>query len=146
MTSHGLYRFNWDGPAESNPTLSHGIKVVDLSAEHRSLVAAQDPERTARTLAKLDTLRLTLMRLTSGSKVKQHHTDHELCLHTVAGHISIHTPQERFELPQGHVAILQRGLLHEIEAQEESAILVTVGMWHREEEKPSESDNPPAED
>jgi quercetin dioxygenase-like cupin family protein len=146
MTSHGLYRFNWDAPSETSPNLSNGVKVVDLAAEGRRLIAAQDPERTARTLVKLDTLRLTLMSLKSGAKVKQHHTDHELCIHTVTGHVSIRTPQDSFELPPGHVAILERGVMHDIEAHEESAILVTVGMWHSESESPGEADSPPAED
>lgn len=126
--------------------LSHGVKVLDLAAETASITSARDPERTARTLARLDTLRLTLMSLKAGSKVMQHHTDHELCLHVVAGRISIHAPQQRFELPQGHLAVLERGLVHDIEASEDSAILVTVGMWHREAERPRESDTPPAED
>jgi len=146
MTSHGLYRFNWDGPSETSATLSHGIKVVDLAAEGRGIVSAHDPERTARTLIRLDTLRLTLMSLKSGSKVKPHHTDHELCIHTITGHISIHTPQDSLQLPQGHLAVLERGLVHDIEAHEESTILVTVGMSHQEAESPSASDNPPAED
>jgi quercetin dioxygenase-like cupin family protein len=146
MTSHGTYRFNWAGPDAASPIVSHGIKVLDLAAETSSIASAQDPERTARTLARLDTLRLTLMRLKSGAKVKQHHTDHELSIHTVTGRLLIHTPLERFELSPGHVAVLERGLVHDIEALEESAILLTIALSHHEEAKPPESDNPPAED
>ena len=146
MTSHGTYRFNWAAPDAANPIVSHGIKVVDLAAETSSIASAHDPERTARTLARLDTLRLTLMRMKSGEKVKQHHTDNELSIHTVSGRVAIHTPLERFELPPGHVAVLKRGLVHDIEALEESAILLTIGLSRHDEPRPPESDNPPAED
>ena len=146
MTSHGTYRFNWDHTAAANPVVLHGIKLLDLEAESESIAAAHDPVRSARTLARLDTLRLTLMKLKSGAKVKQHHTDHELSIHTVSGHVSIQTPHGRFELPQGRIAVLGRGLVHDIEAQEESAILVTVCMSGRDDPRRAEPDNPPAED
>lgn len=146
MTSPSTHHFGAGDADAASPIGPYGLTVLDLAAESRSIASAQDPTRTARTLARLDTLRLTLMMLKSGAKVKQHHTDHELCVHTVSGHVSIHTPRERFDLPQGHVAVLQRGLVHDIEAHEESAILVTVGMWHREDPRPRQSDNPPAED
>ena len=149
MTSPGTYRFNSPGRESASPAVSHGIKVVDLAAETGSIESAHDPERTARTLARLDTLRLTLMRLKSGSIVKRHHTDHELSIHTIFGRIAIQTPEGRFELPQGHVAILDRGVIHDIQAKEESAILVTVGASHHHDDRPKESLSelvPPAED
>ncbi|HEX2876991.1 MAG TPA: AraC family ligand binding domain-containing protein [Polyangiaceae bacterium] len=145
MTSPGAYRV--DSPAfdATGVVQSEGIQVVDLADETARIVSAA-PERTARTLARLDTLRLTLMRLKGGARVKQHHTDHELSIQTVSGRVSLHTPHEHFDLPQGHVAVLERGVLHEIQADEESAILLTVCMSRNFAPKPQESDNPPAED
>jgi quercetin dioxygenase-like cupin family protein len=124
---------------------SEGVQVVDLADETARIVSA-GPERTARTLARLDTLRLTLMRLKGGARVKQHHTDHELSIQTVSGRVSLDTPHNHFDLPQGHIAVLERGVLHEIQADEESAILLTVCMSRNFARKPQESDNPPAED
>lgn len=145
MTFSGAYRSDSPSFDAAGPVESQGIQVLDLTDETARIVFAA-PERTARTLARLDTLRLTLMRLEAGSKVKQHHTDHELSIHTISGRISIHTPHERFDLPQGHVAVLERGLLHELQAEEESAVLLTVCMSRHLAPKPLESDNPPAED
>jgi hypothetical protein len=43
------------------------------------------------------------------------------------------------------VAVLERGLIHDLEASMDSAVLVTVSMGHRDQ-KPADSENPPAED
>jgi quercetin dioxygenase-like cupin family protein len=108
--------------------VSRGIEVLDLAAETRGIDSARDPERSARTLSRLETLRLTLISLQAGTKLNQHHTSHELSIQTISGHVSIQTPHERVNLPQGSVAVLERGLMHDVEANEASAILVTVSI------------------
>lgn len=125
MASPGTYSVNkFVGVATS--AAPNRVKVLDLAAEARSIAAANGPTRTARTLARLETLRLTLMTLSSGSKVKEHHTDHELSIQTVSGHVVLHTLSERVDLPAGQIAVLARGVVHDIEARTDSAILVTV--------------------
>jgi quercetin dioxygenase-like cupin family protein len=145
MTRSGAHRIG-SPSTDSTAAAWRGLKVLDLSLESRSIASARDPERTARTLARLGTLRLTLMRLKPGAKVQQHHADHELSIQTVSGGIVIHTAHERFEVKPGQIAILERGLVHDIEAQEESAILLTIGMSHRITPREIEEDAPLAED
>jgi quercetin dioxygenase-like cupin family protein len=66
------------------------------------------------------------MSLKAGTIVKEHKTDHEISIQTVSGHVVIHTQLERVDLPSGRVAVLQRDVVHDIEAHGDSAILITV--------------------
>jgi quercetin dioxygenase-like cupin family protein len=108
-----------------------GIRVFDLASESRDVALSgsrEHPEHTGRTIARLETLRLTLMSLKSGASIKRHQSEHEISIQTVSGHVVLHTTLGRIELPSGGVAVLQRSTPHEIVAQGDSAILITVSM------------------
>ena len=112
----------------SNPNLAtlSGIRTFDLALEAQGIALAREPERTGKTIARLETLRLTLMSLKAGSTVKQHKTEHEISIQTVSGHVVIHTELDRIDLPAGRVAVLERDVVHDVEAHGDSAILITV--------------------
>jgi quercetin dioxygenase-like cupin family protein len=133
-------------PSAIAGAFSGGIEVVDLGAETNRIDSDGDPQRSARTLVRLGTLRLTLISLQAGAKLKEHHTNHELSIQTVSGCVSIHTPHERVNLTQGCVAVLERGLLHDIQAHEASAILVTTSGSSTEQPRTREPDQPVAKD
>lgn len=146
MTLPANSSFNSIGTQSGKGETSSGVEVFDLDAEIGALGSSHEPERTARTLTRLDTLRLTLMKLKSGADVKQHHTDHELSIQTISGRITIDTAQQSLDLPRGHVAILRRGIVHRLHANEESAILVVVGMQCGNEQHRTKPETPLAED
>lgn len=126
MQSPGKYSSSVRPTTDPNLVTPSGVRTFDLAHEAHAVALARNPERTGRTIARLDTLRLTLMSLKAGSVVKQHKTDHELSIQTVSGHVAIHTELECLDVPSGHVAVLERDVVHDIEARGDSAILITV--------------------
>jgi quercetin dioxygenase-like cupin family protein len=128
MKSPGEYSSTVRPSSNPNLTTPSGVRTFDLALEAEGLALATNPERTGRTIARLDTLRLTLMSLKAGSLVKQHKTDHEISIQTLSGHVALHTQRERIDLPAGRVAVLERDVVHDIEAHGDSAILITVCM------------------
>lgn len=111
-----------------NPNLSGpgGIRVFDLDLEASDLKLAAPPEPSARTIARLETLRLTLMRLEAGSLVMQHKSKHQVSIQTLSGHVVLHTSEGQADLPAWRIAVLERDTLHDIEALADSTILITV--------------------
>jgi quercetin dioxygenase-like cupin family protein len=111
--------------SDPNRRSSSGIRVFDLEAEAQGL-ATSKPVRRGRTMARLETLRLTLMSLKAGTIVARHKTDHEISIQTVSGRVVLHTARDQVDLPTGRVAVLQRDTPHDIEADGDSAVLITV--------------------
>src|SRR5690349_24641486 len=126
MESAGKYSASVRETSDPNLVTPSGIRAFDLALEAQGLALATNPERTGKTIARLDTLRLTLMSLKAGSTVKQHKTDHEISIQTMFGHVVLHTELARVDLPTGRVAVLQRDVVHDIEAKADSSILITV--------------------
>jgi len=56
---------------------------------------------------------------------------------TVAGHIQVRAQGRTFDLPTGRLLALDKGVLHEVEALEESAFLLTIAWPGRGEERTS---------
>lgn len=112
-----------------------GIRVFDLHLEAMDLALATAPERSARTIARLETLRLTLMKLKAGSLVRQHKSKHQASIQTVSGRVVLHTSEGQADLPAGRIAVLERSTLHDIEALADSAILITVCISARSAEQ-----------
>ncbi len=71
-------------------------------------------------------LRLTLIYLTPGAQIEEHYNPGRIIVHTVAGHIRMHAAEKVFDLPVGAVLALDRAVPHDVEALEESAVLLTV--------------------
>jgi quercetin dioxygenase-like cupin family protein len=106
--------------------LSARIMAFDLTAELGDTAGESDPSQSGRTLAKLDTLRLTLMRLDAGKTVAQHQASHQISIQTVSGHVVLHIDGLPFDVPAGNVVVLERNVAHDIVAKEDSTVLVTV--------------------
>jgi len=98
----------------------------DLVAEAKELALAPDATHTARTLAKLDAIRVTLMKVRAGSTIKEHQVSHQVSIHTVSGHVVVHAQGTPVELPAGHVVVLARGIAHDVAAKDDSVVLITI--------------------
>jgi len=44
----------------------------------------------------------------------------------VRGHLKIRAAGREFDVPQGHMLVLDRGVRHDVEALEDSAFLLTI--------------------
>jgi quercetin dioxygenase-like cupin family protein len=82
--------------------------------------------RNSKTLVKQPDLRIVLLALKKGGRVEKHKADARISIHTLSGHVKLQLPEETVDLPAGHLLALDRTIEHDLEALEESAILLTI--------------------
>jgi quercetin dioxygenase-like cupin family protein len=102
----------------------------ELQQIHRE--AGWDAGQNARTLVKYDGLRVVLVALKARSRIPEHHTDGQISIQTVVGHIQVHAQGRTFELRAGGLLALDQGVPHAVEALEESAFLLTLAVARRQ--------------
>ena len=88
----------------------------------------------AKTLVKYDGLRIVLIALKAGSRIPEHHTEGQISVQTIVGHIQVRADWLTFELRPGGLLALDQGLPHDVEALEESAFLLTIA-WPGEKDR-----------
>lgn len=113
--------------------LSAPLLDFDLSQEVARLHQEEAWPRTghnSKTLVKQPDLRIVLMALKKGGRLEKHRADARISIHTLSGHARLRLPEETVDLPAGHLLALDRALEHDLEAIEESAILLTI-CWPR---------------
>jgi len=91
--------------------------------------------QNARTLVKFDNLRIVLMTLKARARIPGHHTEGRISIHAVSGHIQVRAAGRTFDLPAGTLLALDQGLPHDVEALEESAVLLTIAWPGRNDEQ-----------
>ena len=77
-------------------------------------------------LLKADDLRLVLIAMETGAKIKEHHADGSICIHVLEGTLSIHVQGQAQELHAGQILTLAAGIKHDVEAREDAAFLLTI--------------------
>ena len=82
--------------------------------------------QNAKTLVKYDGLRIVLIALKARSRIPEHHTDGQISIQTIVGHIQVRAQGRSVQLRPGGLLALDRGLPHDVEAIEESAFLLTI--------------------
>jgi quercetin dioxygenase-like cupin family protein len=82
--------------------------------------------RNSKTLVKQPDFRIVLIALKKGGRVDEHKADARISIHTLSGHVKLQLPDEFVDLPAGHLLALDRVIEHDLEALEESAILLTI--------------------
>jgi len=106
--------------------LYRNVIAFDLESEAKQITLPHDATHTARTLSKLDAMRLTLMKLKRGATIPEHQVSYQVSLQTVSGRVVVHVEGQALEMPAGHVIVLAREIAHDITAREDSVVLVTV--------------------
>ena len=89
--------------------------------------------QNARTLVKYDDFRVVLTALKAHARLPGHQTEARISIQTVAGHIQVRAEGRTFDLPQGRLLALDQGIPHDVEALEESALLLTIAWPGRGE-------------
>lgn len=82
--------------------------------------------QNAKTLVKYDDFRVVLTALKRRVKVPEHRTEGRVSIQTVTGHVLMRALGRTFDLPAGRIVALDRGVVHEIEAVDDSAVLQTI--------------------
>ncbi len=105
----------------------------DLASEIAQMRGEQgwNDGHTAKTLVKEDDFRVVLIALSSNGRLAEHKTSGRFSVQTISGHVRMHALGRTFDLPAGSLLSLDREVAHDVEALEESAILVTIS-WRGE--------------
>ena len=100
----------------------------DLPAEIHRLRAETtwSTGHNARTLAKYDDFRVVLIALRANARMPEHKTEGRISVHVLAGHIQVKAAGRTFNLRPGGLLALDQGLPHDVQALEESALLLTI--------------------
>ena len=87
--------------------------------------------RCAKTLSKHANSRIVLTALKNGSRLQEHKAEGRVSVHALMGRMRMRLPGETLELAAGNVVVLEPGVMHDLEALEESVFLLTV-FWSKE--------------
>lgn len=82
--------------------------------------------RSSRTLAKYPDFHIVLVLMKPGSKMNEHHVDGRVSLQLLQGRARVRLPDQDVEIRAGDLLALEYGLLHYVEALEESALLISI--------------------
>lgn len=125
------------GPMLSFDLEQHLLELRQDESYHRS-------GRAGRTLAKSGRLRITLIAMAAGNAIGTHQADSPLTVQVLRGHIRFRTNGEQQDLRQGQLLFFGPGDAHDIRAEEESALLLTLSAVGDDYlmEEPRESEAP----
>jgi quercetin dioxygenase-like cupin family protein len=104
------------------------IKISDEIARLKAKAQLSSVDRLAVSLVKDDALNLLLMVLKKGAWLAEHRTKGPIAVHVLAGAVRFSAGSRSEELFQGTIAALDRDIVHELEALEESVILLITAI------------------
>lgn len=111
-------------------TLSIPLLQFDLGSEvdqlQRDESWRQTTGRSSKTLVKHPDLRIVVIGMKANSRMHEHTAAARISIHALRGHIRLHLPQHVVDLPAGHLVALDRSVPHDVEALEDSALLLTL--------------------
>jgi quercetin dioxygenase-like cupin family protein len=117
------------------PGLAEPLLLVDLDQEllqlRREDSWKRETGRSSKTLAKYPDFRIVLILMKSGTRMRQHRAEGRISIQQLKGQVRIHLADRKVILSTGHLLVLDCGVLHDVEALEESALLLTIS-WRRQ--------------
>ncbi len=132
----------WTTGTEERPPQNLGGSVLtfDLDEEiaqlHREESWRRD-DQNAKTLVKDGDVRIMLIALKAGARLPEHHLPARIAIQTLAGQLHVVMSDQTTTLKAGSLVTLEGGLVHAVEAIEESAFLLTIA-WRGVEPHPLE--------
>ncbi len=76
-------------------------------------------------------LRVVRMALQAGMRVEEHQAEGRISVQTITGHSRMRTSGRTFGLPARSLLTLDRATVHDVEALEESAFMLTIAWPER---------------
>lgn len=121
-----------DKAREGRPLSGLSVKL-DLIAEADFL--KQDRSwshngHSAKTLLKYSDFRAVLITIQARTRMSKHHTNHRVTLQVLDGCVRLHLPCEVVELSRGQLLAIDRAIPHDLEAVENSVVLLTL-VWSK---------------
>jgi quercetin dioxygenase-like cupin family protein len=108
--------------------MAESFMEFDLPGEIHRLKAETtwSTGQNARTLVKYDDVRVVLMALQAKVRVPEHKTEGRISVHVLSGHIKVRASGRTFSLRSGGLLAIDQGMPHDVEALDESAVLLTI--------------------
>ena len=117
------------------PGLAEPLLQIDLERELQQLRGAvsrqRETGRSSKTLAKYPDFRIVLILMKGGTQMRQHRAEGRISIQQLKGQVCIHLADRKVNVSAGHLLVLDCGVLHDVEALEESALLLTIS-WRRD--------------
>ena len=124
------------------PGLAEPLLDIDLERELQELRREdswqRETGRSSKTLAKYPDFRIVLILMKSGTRMRQHRAEGRISIQQLKGRLRIHLADRKLDVSAGHLLALDCGVLHDLEAIEESALLLSIS-WRRGTSNTSES-------
>jgi quercetin dioxygenase-like cupin family protein len=118
------------GHAMIADTLAIPILVCDLLEEiqslHKEEAWLQGTGPSSKTLVKHPDLRIILLAMRKNTVMKEHSTAARISVQTLVGHIRLRISGRTVELRLGQLLVLDQCVPHNVEAVEDSALLLTM--------------------
>jgi quercetin dioxygenase-like cupin family protein len=109
--------------------LSAPALAFDLTAEAATL-RAENPWKqhgsNGVTLVKHSDLRIVLIVMKPAARLEEHHAGARISIQTLSGHTRVHHGGEAIDLPAGSLLALEKDEPHDLEAIEDSDVLLTI--------------------
>jgi len=117
-------------PSSANTLASRPASSTELDLESEIAQLHRSPEWSTgiarKVLIQYPDLQITLRTMRAHTRIPEHHNPGRICVQTVRGRIRMHADDQVFDLPKGKMLVLDRAIVHDVEAFEESAFLLTV--------------------
>jgi quercetin dioxygenase-like cupin family protein len=112
------------------PFLAGTVLQFNLNHELKQLRSKdswqRNTGRSSKTLAKYPDLHIVLILMKSKTRMNEHHVDGRISIQLLKGRIRLHSLNQDREILTGDLVAMEYGILHHIEAMEESAFLITI--------------------
>jgi quercetin dioxygenase-like cupin family protein len=114
----------------ANALASMRISSTELDLESEIAQLHCSPEWSTgiarKVLIQYPDLQISLRTMRAHTRIPEHHNPGRICVQTVQGCIRMHADGQVFDLSKGKMLVLDRAIVHDVEAFEESAFLLTV--------------------
>lgn len=104
------------------------VHQVDLDGVADRLIATLPGHgRRSENLAREAGVSLIMMAMEGGDLLREHSTDGVIMVQVLRGHTTLTVGKETFGLRSGELVMLQPGVRHDLRAEEQSVVLLTIG-------------------
>jgi quercetin dioxygenase-like cupin family protein len=113
---------------DGRPIFGSAVKV-DIGAESAYLKkddSWHENGHSGKTLFKYADFRVVLTGLKAGSRMSEHHTNHRVTVQVIDGRVRLQLPDGVVELLRGDLLAIDRDVPHEVQAVEDSVLLLSV--------------------
>jgi quercetin dioxygenase-like cupin family protein len=117
-------------PKHGGRPIEAPIMSFDLMAELEQLRRQPSYDAgspTGRTLLKVPDLRIVLMALRAGGRMREHHASGPISIQALAGSVRVRVSDATFDLSAGQLLALESGIRHDVEAVGDTAFLLSIG-------------------